>query len=129
MFRDCSDRSGVMPHVCSYEVTGECDEVVSNILFFLEVEEIEDYFWNIFFNTPPKFLDIRVFKNATFRSKGKVFTKAENPRQLSHALAHSLLGALVFTMMPLYLSNKFCFPPGWLSVYLSGYLHRDPSLG
>ena len=105
MFRDCSGRFGVMPFLCSYDVTGEYGEVISNILFFPDEGEIGHYFWDIFHDAPPKSLDIRIYKNAIFRSKGKLFTEAESPHQLSRALVHSLLGVLAFIVMPLYLSN------------------------
>ena len=94
MFRDCNGRFGVMPHVCSYEAAGEHGEVISNILFFPEKNQIAEYHWPIFSTKPPKMLDIRTYKHSILGTDGKSFTEAENPFQLSRAWADSLLGVL-----------------------------------
>ncbi|KAF9778744.1 hypothetical protein BJ322DRAFT_1092398 [Thelephora terrestris] len=109
MFKDCGGHYGVMPHVSSYEVTGEDCEPISNFLFFPNEDEIKDHHWPLFDSPPPKTLDVRTYQQCIFNSCGKALTTAENPRQLTCGLRDCILG--------------------WLSVYLCGYLHRDPSLG
>ena len=128
MFAACDDRFGVMPHVCSYEVTGEHGQVISNILFFPEPDKIKDYHWNIFSSKPPAARDIRTYNHSVLgpHAEGKLLNHAESPYQLSRSLAHALLGAVFFILLRL---QWLSFPLGWLSVYLSGYLHRDVSLG
>lgn len=95
MFGDCAGRFRVMPHVGSYEATGEHREVISNILFFSDKDQIAKYFWPIFSNTPPDRLDIRTYMNSMLASDGKLLTEAESPFQLSCAWADSLLGVLI----------------------------------
>ncbi|KAF9788668.1 hypothetical protein BJ322DRAFT_1183683 [Thelephora terrestris] len=109
MFKDCGGQYGVMPHVSSYEVTGEDCEPISNFLFFPKEDKIKDHHWPLFDYPPPKTLDVRTYQQSIFNSCGKSLTTAENPRQLTCGSRDCILG--------------------WLSVYLCGYLHRDPSLG
>ncbi|KAF9788657.1 hypothetical protein BJ322DRAFT_1050312 [Thelephora terrestris] len=109
MFKDCGGQYGVMPDVSSYEVTGEHGEAISNILFFPKEHEIIDHHWPLFMSVPPKTRNIRTYQQYIFTRCGKPLTTAENPRQLSRGLRDCLLG--------------------WLSLYMCGYLHRDPSLG
>ncbi|KAF9781406.1 hypothetical protein BJ322DRAFT_1213405 [Thelephora terrestris] len=109
MLKDCGDQYGVTPHVSSYEVTGEHGEAISNILFFPKEHEIKDRHWSLFTSIPPKTRDIRTYQQFISNCHGKSLTTAENPRQLSRGLRDCLLG--------------------WLSVYMRGYLHMDPSMG
>jgi hypothetical protein len=99
MFSACNGRFGVIPHVCSYEATGKFGEVISNILFFPEESQLEEYFWPIFCGTPPEGRDIRTYNSSILGPDGKLFTDAENPRELSRAWADSLLGAFTATLL------------------------------
>lgn len=94
MFKDCGGLFGVMPDVCSYEVTGEHHEVISNILFLPAEDEIKKRHWPLFTTVPPepKALDIRTYRQSIFNCHGKSLTGAENPRQLSRGWADCLLG-------------------------------------
>ena len=94
MFASCDGRFGVMPHVCSYEVTDEHRVVISNILFFPKQDQIAGHFWPVFSETHPRTLDIRTYKHTILGSAKGLLTQAENPLQLSRAWADSLLGAL-----------------------------------
>jgi hypothetical protein len=127
MFKDCGGQYGVIPHVSSYEVTGEDCEPISNFLFFPKEDKIKDHHWPLFDYPPPKTLDVRTYQQSIFNSCGKSLTTAENPRQLTCGLRDCILGASTpcFTS-PRLIRLVFL---GWLSVYLCGYLHRDPSLG
>ena len=98
MFSDCNNRFGVMPHVCSYEVSGKNGQVISNILFFPEADKIGGYHWDVFGLTAPQTLDVRIYKQIILATHGKPFTEAESPTILTHALAHSLLGLHIVTL-------------------------------
>ncbi|KAF9644543.1 hypothetical protein BDM02DRAFT_3190520 [Thelephora ganbajun] len=87
MYRDSAGRFGTIPHE----------------------SDIQQHFWKIFARVPPKKPETRTLRFTVFGVKGKSLVEARNPRQLSRALAHFLLG--------------------WLSTYLSGHLHRDISIG
>ena len=95
MYRDCNGRFGVMPHVCSYEMTGEYGEVISNILFFPEQDEIEICHWPVFSHTRPTEFDTRIFNFSMLGPCGKQLIDAEGPFGLSRAWACSLVGAFV----------------------------------
>jgi len=127
MYRDSAGRFGTIPHVCSYEGVGEHGEVISNISFLPQEDDITRCYWPIFTKTPPKRLDIRTLRFTVFGVEGKSLVEAKSPRQLSRAWAHFLLGAFVIAL--LCVLQLICLPAGWLSTYLSGHLHRDPSLG
>ena len=98
MYQDCNGRFGVMPHVCSYEVTGRYGEVISNVLFFPEQDKIGDHHWAIFSSTTPTEFDIRTYNYSILGPNGKQFIHAENPFELSRAWACSLIGALVVVL-------------------------------
>ncbi|KAF9645173.1 hypothetical protein BDM02DRAFT_3189948 [Thelephora ganbajun] len=106
---DSAGQFRTVPHACSYEGVGEHPEVASDILFFPHEDNIQQYRWKTFAKVPPKKPEVRTLRFATFGVERKSLVGARNPRQLSRALVHSLLG--------------------WLSTYLSGHLHRDISLG
>ena len=103
MFSACKGRFGVMPHVYSYEVTGEDGQVISNILFFPERGSTKARPWLIFSKQAPEEYDIRIYNHAIFGpdAEGTSFIHAENPYELSRAWAHSLLGALVAILLDL----------------------------
>ena len=90
--------------MCSYEVTDEYGEVISNILFFPEAHERERYFWNVLYKTPPKEFDIRTYKHCILGPCGKQFIHADSPFELSRAWACSLIGAFV-VMVRILLTN------------------------
>jgi len=108
MFRDSAGRFGTIPHVCSYEGVGEHREVISNILFFPQENEIPRYYWPIFTNTPPESLDIRSLRFTVFGVEGKSLLEAKSPRQLSRAWVHSLLGT--FVIAHLCILQLICLP-------------------
>ena len=95
MYRDSAGRFGTIPHVCSYEGVDEHHEVISNILFLPQEDDITRYYWPIFTTTPPERLDTRTLRFTVFGVEGKSLVEAKSPRQLSRAWAHFLLGALV----------------------------------
>jgi len=100
MYRDSAGRFGTIPHVCSYEGVGGHREVISNILFVPQEDEIKRY-WPIFTNIPPRKPDIRTLMFTVFGVEGKSLVEAKSPRQLSRSWAHSLLGMFVDTSDPL----------------------------
>ena len=116
MYQDCNGRFGVMPHVCSYEVTGEYGEVISNILFFPDEDRIGDYYWPIFPSTPPTKFDIRTYNHSILGPNGRQFIHAENPFELSRAWACSLIGTLV-VMLWIPSANQALHQGGYLCIY------------
>ena len=95
MFVDCNAQFGVMPHVCSYDVTNEHGTVISDVLFFPKQDQIVSHFWDIFTKTPPKMLDVSTYKHTILSTAEGPLMQVENPHQLSCAWADSLLGALL----------------------------------
>jgi len=126
MYRDSASRFGTISHVCSYEGVDSHREVISNILFVPPEEKIEKYHWNIFAKGKPTNVEIRTLRFSVFSVEGKSLVEAKNPRQLSRSWAHSLLGTFVDISD---LAQLICPSVGWLSIYLSGHLHRDVSIG
>ena len=108
MYCDSAGRFGTIPHICSYEGVGERREVISNILFIPQEEDIKKYHWPIFGNTAPEKPDVRTFRVNVFSVEGKLLTEARNPQQLSRAFAHFLLGVFIDTL--LYPLQLICFP-------------------
>ena len=92
MYQGCNGRFGVMPHVSSYEVTGQYGEVISNILFFPEKDKIGDYHWVVSPRMPPTELDIRTYDYSILSLNGRPLIHAENPFELSRAWACFLIG-------------------------------------
>ena len=129
MYRDSAGRFGTIPHVCSYEGAGRHRVVISNNLLVPQAQgdDLVRYHWPIFDSEPPRKPEIRILKFSVFSVKGKSLVEAKSPRQLSRSWAHSLLGMFIGT--PPTPSNLFVHTAGWLSLYLSGHLHRDVSLG
>ena len=95
MYRDSASRFGTIPHVCSYEGAGIHREVISNVLFVPQEDDVERYHWPIFTNIPPRKPEVRILKFTVFSTEGKSLVEAKSPRQLSRSWAHSLLGVFV----------------------------------
>ena len=126
MYRACSGRFGTIPHVCSYGVVGERREVVSNILFLPRDGDITNHHWPIFSDDPPETPELRTLWVCVFAVEGRSLVEATSPRQLSRAWVHFLLGVSVGT--PWCNPQLMRAPTGWLSTYLSGYMHGDISI-
>jgi len=97
MYRDSAGRFGTIPHVCSYEGADIHREVISNILFVPQNNDVKRYYWPIFVDTPPKRPEVRTLRINVFSVEGKSLIEAKSPRQLSRTWAHSLLGMFVDT--------------------------------
>ena len=98
MYHDSAGQFGTIPHVCSYEVVNEYCEVVSNILFVPQEDDITQHYWPIFTKILPKRPDIRTLGFTFFGVEGKSLVKAKSPHQLSQSLAHFLLGVFVYML-------------------------------
>ena len=101
--------------------------MIPNDIFFPEQIPITYRFWQISSSATPYTMDVRTYNNTIPVPAGKTLQTAGSPRELSRAWADSLLGCV--RHHPLHLSNSSGLHSGWLSVYLSGYLHRDICLG
>jgi len=108
MYRDSAGRFGTIPHVCSYEGAGTHREVISNILFVPQEDEVKRYYWPIFTNTPPRKPEVRVLRFTVFGAEGKSLVEAKSPRQLSRSWAHSLLGVFAGALRLLQLICPHC---------------------
>ena len=95
MYRDSNGRFGTIPHVCSYEGVGEHREIISNILFLPQHEDITKRHWPVLGGDPPEKLGLKTLWFTVFGAEGQSLVRAKCPRQLSRAWVHSVLGAFM----------------------------------
>jgi hypothetical protein len=90
-YRDSAGRFGMISNM--YE--GEYCDVISNVLFVPQEDDIKRRCWQLFTDGPPRGADNRTFRFTVFGVEGKSLIEAKSPRQLSRAWASFLLGAFV----------------------------------
>ncbi|KAJ7818263.1 hypothetical protein B0H14DRAFT_2373395 [Mycena olivaceomarginata] len=95
--------------LCSYEGVHPTGEPISNHLFLPLPEEMKDVHWNIFNVKVPDVVEARSLCFTAFTTIGVSLVHAPS----SYALCRALVDAML----------------GWLSMYQSGYQHRDVSIG
>ncbi|KAJ7666541.1 hypothetical protein B0H17DRAFT_1336278 [Mycena rosella] len=109
MFAAADGMFGTPSILCSYEGIHPTGEPVSNRLFLPTSDDIKTAHWKIFDKEAPSSVEAHTMCFTVFTLIGYSLVRAKSSYELSEALVHALLG--------------------WLSLYQSGFLQRDISIG
>ncbi|KAJ7672855.1 hypothetical protein B0H17DRAFT_174693 [Mycena rosella] len=109
MFAAADGMFGTPNILCSYEGIHPTGEPVSNRLFLPKSDDMKTAHWKIFNKEAPSSVEAHTMCFTVFTLIGYSLVHAKSSSDLSEALVHALLG--------------------WLSLYQSGFLQRDISIG
>ncbi len=132
MYDSCVGDFGTPDFLSSFQPCTSRGDVICNSIYLPPPgSDLEAYFWKYDNGSeskcePAKEVDLRYEVIACMKSIGDTLEYCKSVWDLCECLLHSMLGVSFTIFVMIYISNNRA---GWLSVYQSGYLQRDVSVG